>query len=142
MAETSGENPAWLYPTSGFPGGGAFSIALRIQQALTAGRESAWATLPHRGGSRAWCVGWAVLVRQHQNGGPFCRLGDLLRLDFLGVWGLEFGGGVWYRLQKAQELGALDGVVDVLRQSAGGLKGCAGAKFGGDDAHDIGSVVE
>lgn len=43
MTETSGEDPAWLYPTSGFPGGGAFSIALRIQQALTAGRESAWA---------------------------------------------------------------------------------------------------
>jgi hypothetical protein len=43
MTETSGENPAWLYPTSGFPGGGAWSIALRIQQALTAGRESAWA---------------------------------------------------------------------------------------------------
>ncbi|HEX4121733.1 MAG TPA: hypothetical protein VH619_14015 [Verrucomicrobiae bacterium] len=43
MTETSGENPAWLYPTSGFPGGGAWSIALRIQQALTAGRESGWA---------------------------------------------------------------------------------------------------
>jgi O-glycosyl hydrolase len=43
MTETSGENPAWLYPTSGFPGGGAWSIALRLQQALTAGRESAWA---------------------------------------------------------------------------------------------------
>ncbi len=43
MTETSGENPAWLYPTTGFPGSGAWSIALRIQQALTAGRESAWA---------------------------------------------------------------------------------------------------
>ena len=43
MTETSGENPAWLYPTTGFPGGGAWSIALRILQALTAGRESAWA---------------------------------------------------------------------------------------------------
>ncbi|MGA2245538.1 MAG: hypothetical protein ABSH48_11100 [Verrucomicrobiota bacterium] len=43
MTETSGENPAWLYPTNGFPGSGAWSIALRIQQALTAGRESAWA---------------------------------------------------------------------------------------------------
>ena len=29
--------------TTGFPGGGAWSIALRIQQALTAGQESAWA---------------------------------------------------------------------------------------------------
>jgi len=43
MTETSGENPAWLYPTNGFPGGGAWSLALRIQQALTSGRESAWA---------------------------------------------------------------------------------------------------
>jgi hypothetical protein len=43
MTETSGENPAWLYPTNGFPGGGAWSIALRLQQALTAGRQSAWA---------------------------------------------------------------------------------------------------
>ncbi len=43
MTETSGENPAWLYPTNGFPGSGAWSIALRIQQALTAGRESGWA---------------------------------------------------------------------------------------------------
>ncbi len=43
MTETSGENPAWLYPTNGFPGGGAWSIALRMQQALTAGRESGWA---------------------------------------------------------------------------------------------------
>jgi O-glycosyl hydrolase len=43
MTETSGENPAWLYPTNGFPSGGAWSIALRIQQALTAGQESAWA---------------------------------------------------------------------------------------------------
>jgi len=43
MTETSGENPAWLYPTTGFPGSGAWSIALRIQQALTAGQESGWA---------------------------------------------------------------------------------------------------
>ena len=43
MTETSGENPAWLNPATGFPGGGAWSIALRIQQALTAGQESAWA---------------------------------------------------------------------------------------------------
>jgi O-glycosyl hydrolase len=43
MTETSGENPTWLNPTTGFPGDGAWSIALRIQQALTAGRESAWA---------------------------------------------------------------------------------------------------
>jgi O-glycosyl hydrolase len=43
MTETSGENPAWLNPATGFPGDGAWSIALRIQQALIAGRESAWA---------------------------------------------------------------------------------------------------
>lgn len=43
MTETSGEDPAWLNPTNGFPGDGAWSIALRIQQALTAGQESAWA---------------------------------------------------------------------------------------------------
>lgn len=43
MTETSGENPAWLWPSSGFPGQGAFSIALKIHQALTAGSQSAWA---------------------------------------------------------------------------------------------------
>ncbi len=43
MTETSGEDPAWLSPASGFPSKGAFSIALKINQALTAGQESAWA---------------------------------------------------------------------------------------------------
>lgn len=42
MTETSGESAPWLYPTSGFPGNGGFSIALKIQQALGTGRESAW----------------------------------------------------------------------------------------------------
>ena len=42
MTETSGENPAWLFPSSGFPNDGGFSIALKLHQALTAGRESAW----------------------------------------------------------------------------------------------------
>jgi O-glycosyl hydrolase len=42
MSETSGEQPAWLAPASGFPNQGAWSLALRIQQALTAGQESAW----------------------------------------------------------------------------------------------------
>ncbi|HYD83544.1 MAG TPA: glycoside hydrolase family 30 beta sandwich domain-containing protein, partial [Opitutus sp.] len=42
MTETSGENPQWLWPQSGFPGSGAWSVALRIHQALTAGRQSAW----------------------------------------------------------------------------------------------------
>lgn len=43
MTETSGEDPAWLAPASGFPGQGAFSIAVKIHQALTTGMESAWA---------------------------------------------------------------------------------------------------
>jgi O-glycosyl hydrolase len=43
MTETSGENPAWLSPASGFPSGGAWSLALRIQQALVYGQQSAWA---------------------------------------------------------------------------------------------------
>ena len=42
MTETSGEQTAWLSPSSGFPKDGAFSIAIKIHQALTAGRESAW----------------------------------------------------------------------------------------------------
>ena len=42
MTETSGENPAWLSPASGYPNAGAWSLALRIHQALTAGRQSAW----------------------------------------------------------------------------------------------------
>ena len=43
MTETSGENTTWLSPASGFPNAGAFSIALKLHQALTAGRESGWA---------------------------------------------------------------------------------------------------
>lgn len=42
MTETSGEDARWLWPESGFPGDGAWSVALRIHQALTTGRESAW----------------------------------------------------------------------------------------------------
>ncbi len=44
MTETSGENRAWLYPdpASGYPSEGAWGIGLRLHQALTAGRESAW----------------------------------------------------------------------------------------------------
>jgi O-glycosyl hydrolase len=42
MTETSGEDPAWLSPTNAFPNNGAWSLALRIHQALTAGQESAW----------------------------------------------------------------------------------------------------
>jgi O-glycosyl hydrolase len=42
MTETSGENPAWLSPGSGYPNAGAWSLALRIHQALTTGRQSAW----------------------------------------------------------------------------------------------------
>jgi O-glycosyl hydrolase len=43
MTETSGESADWLAPATGFPKDGAFSIALKIHQALTAGRQSAWA---------------------------------------------------------------------------------------------------
>jgi hypothetical protein len=42
MTETSGENPAWLSPAAGYPNAGAWSLALRIHQALTTGRQSAW----------------------------------------------------------------------------------------------------
>ena len=42
MTETSGEQVGWLAPAGAFPSDGAFSIALKIHQALTAGRESAW----------------------------------------------------------------------------------------------------
>ncbi len=42
MTETSGENAAWLSPANGFPNNGGWSIALKIHQALTNGRESAW----------------------------------------------------------------------------------------------------
>lgn len=42
MTETSGEETGWLAPSSGFPADGAFSIALKIHQALTAGEQSAW----------------------------------------------------------------------------------------------------
>jgi O-glycosyl hydrolase len=42
MTETSGETPVWLAPASGFPGAGAWSLALRIHQALTTGQQSAW----------------------------------------------------------------------------------------------------
>ncbi len=42
MTETSGEADAWLAPADGFPGNGGFSIALKIQQALTTGQQSAW----------------------------------------------------------------------------------------------------
>ena len=42
MTETSGEHPEWLSPATGFPSDGAFSVALRIHEALTTGQESAW----------------------------------------------------------------------------------------------------
>jgi O-glycosyl hydrolase len=42
MTETSGENPAWLFPTSGYPSEGAWGLALRIHQPLAAGQQSAW----------------------------------------------------------------------------------------------------
>jgi O-glycosyl hydrolase len=41
MTETSGEKTGWLEPATGYPGNGAWSIAMKMQQALTAGQESA-----------------------------------------------------------------------------------------------------
>ncbi len=41
MTETSGESPTWLQPSIGFPGNGGWSIAFKMQQALTVGQESA-----------------------------------------------------------------------------------------------------
>ena len=43
MTETSGEAAAWLSSSTGFPGQGAWSVALKIHQALVAGQQSAWA---------------------------------------------------------------------------------------------------
>ncbi|MHB8420337.1 MAG: glycoside hydrolase [Myxococcales bacterium] len=45
MTETSGEKPEWLASSQGpggFPDQGAFSIAVKLQEALTTGQESAW----------------------------------------------------------------------------------------------------
>jgi len=42
MTETSGEETPWLSPSTGFPNNGAFSVALKIHQALTTGEQSAW----------------------------------------------------------------------------------------------------
>ncbi len=42
MTETSGEDPAWISPSTGYPNAGGWSVALRIHQALTTGQQSAW----------------------------------------------------------------------------------------------------
>lgn len=42
MTETSGENTAWLWPTTSFPNKGGFSIALNIYQALTSGYQNGY----------------------------------------------------------------------------------------------------
>jgi hypothetical protein len=42
MTESSGEDPAWLSPASGFPSAGAWALALEMHQALTTGQESAY----------------------------------------------------------------------------------------------------
>lgn len=42
MTETSGEERQWLWPSTGFPSNGGWSVALKIHQALTTGQESAW----------------------------------------------------------------------------------------------------
>jgi hypothetical protein len=45
MTETSGEDTTWLSPGSGFPNQGAWSIALKMHQAMTAGGQSGWSYL-------------------------------------------------------------------------------------------------
>ena len=42
MTETSGEGSEWLEPKTGFPNNGAFSIALKLHQALSIGDVSGW----------------------------------------------------------------------------------------------------
>lgn len=44
MTETSGEKPEWLASSQsgGFPDQGAFSVALKLHQALTTGQQNAW----------------------------------------------------------------------------------------------------
>ncbi len=42
MTETSGEKSDWLFPKNSYPNNGAWSIALKIHQALTIGMQSAW----------------------------------------------------------------------------------------------------
>ncbi|MHB8873123.1 MAG: glycoside hydrolase [Myxococcaceae bacterium] len=42
MTETSGEATAWLSPATGFPNAGGWSLALKMHQALTTGRQSGW----------------------------------------------------------------------------------------------------
>ena len=51
MTETSGEAAAWLSPGSGFPNQGAWSIALKIYQAMTAGEQCGWAYLDFTDGN-------------------------------------------------------------------------------------------
>lgn len=50
MTETSGEDPAWLFPATGFPNDGGFSIALKLHQALTTGYQSGWVYWQFAGG--------------------------------------------------------------------------------------------
>ncbi|MCC6816316.1 MAG: T9SS type A sorting domain-containing protein [Saprospiraceae bacterium] len=42
MTETSGEHRDWIYPKSGYPNNGGWSLGLKIHQALTTGMQSAW----------------------------------------------------------------------------------------------------
>ena len=39
MTETSGENRDWIFPKTGFPGGGGLGIGIRIHQALVNGLD-------------------------------------------------------------------------------------------------------
>jgi len=65
MTETSGEASAWLSPATGFPSQGAWSIALKIHQALVAGQQSAWAYWQFTDGN---AVGASTLTDATQRG--------------------------------------------------------------------------
>ncbi len=67
MTETSGENPAWLFPATGYPGNGGFSIATKIHQALTAGNESAWVYWTFSGSDDNGVVSNEALTNQASN---------------------------------------------------------------------------
>lgn len=65
MTETSGESSSWLAPAGAFPSQGAWSIALKIHQALTAGQQSAWAYWQFTDGN---AIGASTLTDATQRG--------------------------------------------------------------------------
>jgi hypothetical protein len=85
MTETSGEATDWLAPATGFPRTGAFSIALKIHQALTAGQESAWIYLslsePHPVGAETLTDG-----TQRQSSAKYTAAKHFFRYIRPGAW--------------------------------------------------------